>query len=264
MSKISDFIDTLDLYVEQTYRGNCPICYGKNTFTVTRDHSNVIYNCYKNSCGISGKRRQLLHADEIIALHQRESAPESYSEQDLCTYTVPAFMVPYTEVYAPIDPTFLDRYGIDPHTVRYDVRQDRLVFLVYTKQGLLVDAVGRALTKRIQPKWIRYAASPVPYTNGDSSKYAVIVEDAISAYVVGEMFGDICTGVALLGTQLTDFHKRYIQKHYDNAIVALDPDARDKTIKIARELNCKALNLTDDLKYKRTEDLDKLAEMLYA
>jgi len=173
-------------------------------------------------------------------------------------------MVPYTEVYAPIDPTFLDRYGIDPHTVRYDVRQDRLVFLVYTKQGLLVDAVGRALTKRIQPKWIRYASSPVPYTNGDVSKYAVIVEDAISAYVVGEMFGDICTGVALLGTQLTGFHKRYIQKHYDNVIVALDPDARDKTIKIARELDCKALNLSDDLKYKRTDDLDKLAEMLYA
>jgi hypothetical protein len=190
------------------------------------------------------------------------NALESYSEWDLCPYTVPPYVVPYTEVEHPVDPTFLQRYDIDPHTVRYDIRQDRLVFLVYSESNLLVDAVGRSLNGR-QPKWLRYASSPVPYVNGHTSNYVVIVEDAISAYVVGELFGHACTGLALLGTQLTDFHKWYIQKYYDNVIVALDPDARDKTIKIARELNCKALNLRDDLKYRRTEDLDKLAEMLY-
>ena len=89
----------------------------------------------------------------------------------------------------------------------------------------------------------------------------MIVEDAISAYVVGKLF-DSATGVALLGTQLTAFHKQYIQKWFDNIIVALDPDARDKTLKIARELDAKALNLKDDLKYRVTEDLDNLKEML--
>jgi hypothetical protein len=264
MSIVSAFIDTLDLSVGETHRGECPVCHGKNTFTVTNDTGNILYNCYKNSCLIAGKIQTELDIESIEKIISDEYASEVYSEQDLCPYVLPPYIVPYTEVYTPIDPMFLQRYGIDPHTVRYDVRQDRLVFLVYTKQGLLVDAVGRALTKRIQPKWIRYAASPVPYTNGDSSKYAVIVEDAISAYVVGEMFSDICTGVALLGTQLTDFHKWYIQEHYDDVIVALDPDALLKALDIAHELDGKVLDLKDDLKYKCVEDLDNLAEMLYA
>lgn len=263
MTKISDYIDTLDLHVDQTYRGNCPICNGKNTFTVTREHSSVKYNCYKNSCGIGGNHRQRLNASEIIDLHNsKKNAPESYSEQDLCTYTVPPYIVPYAEVEHPIDPTFLRRYGIDPEDVHYDIRQDRLVFIVLSEGGEVVDAVGRSLTGR-QPKWLRYASSPVPYTWGFDSKTVVIVEDAVSAYVVGSAFNMQCTGLALLGTQLTDFHKWYINKYFDTVIVALDPDARDKTIKIARELNGKALNLRDDLKYKETKDLDKLAEMLY-
>lgn len=263
MSKISDFIDTLDLYVDQTYRGNCPICNGKNTFTVTREHSNVKYNCYKNSCGIGGSHRQRLNASEIIDLHNnKKNAPESYSEQDLCTYTVPPYIVPYAEVDYPIDPMFLRRYDIKESDVMYDIRQDRVVFPVYTESNVLVDAVGRSLTGR-QPKWLRYASSPVPYVHGGSNEVAVIVEDAISAYVIGNYYMEDCSCVALLGTQLTDFHKQYIARHWRKVIVALDPDARDKTIKIARELNGKALNLRDDLKYRETKDLDKLAEMLY-
>lgn len=260
MIKISDYIDELGLVFDQTYRGNCPICNGKNTFTVTREYSNVKYNCYKNSCGIGGRHRQRLTASEIIAMH--ESRHESYSQQDLCPYVLPPYIYPYHGVEHPLDPTFLNRYKIEPLDVHYDIRQDRLVFLIYTDTNILVDAVGRSLNNR-HPKWLRYAASPMPYVMGDESKYAVIVEDAISAYVVNQLFDDICTGVALLGTQLTDFHKQYIQSNYENVIVALDPDARDKTIKIARELNGKALNLRDDLKYRCPEDLDNLAEMLY-
>lgn len=265
MSKISDFIDTLDLDVDQTYRGNCPICHGKNTFTVTRDLGNILYNCYKNSCRIAGAHHKNMDAFTIKALitHGNTTiAPESYSEQELCKYNVPPYIVPYTEVERPIDPMILKRYDIDPEDVFYDIRQDRLVFLVLSEETEVVDAVGRSLNNR-QPKWLRYASSPVPYTWGVSSPTVVIVEDAISAYVTGSSFKMDCTGLALLGTQLTDFHKWYIKKHWDNVIVALDPDARDKSIKIAKELGGKALNLKDDLKYRRPEDLDNLAEMLY-
>ncbi len=257
------FVDSLDLAVGETYRGDCPSCRGKNTFTASNDNGNILYNCYKNSCDISGSSRRNVDASTIKSILAGVHAPESYSEQDLCTYTVPPYVVPYTEVEHPIDPTFLRRYGIDPEDVHYDIRQDRLVFIVLSEGGAVVDAVGRSLTGR-QPKWLRYASSPVPYTWGFDSTTVVIVEDAVSAYVVGSAFNMQCTGLALLGTQLTDFHKWYINKYFDNVIVALDPDARDKTIKIARELNGKALNLRDDLKYRETKDLDKLAEMLYA
>lgn len=261
MSKLSDFIDTLDLSVDQTYRGDCPICKGKNTFTVTRDLGNVLYNCYKNSCGISGAHHKNMDAFTIKTLLSH-NAPETDSRQALCGYSLPPYVVPYDTVEHPIDPMFLRRYGIDPVDVHYDVRQDRIVFLVEHENGMLVDAVGRSL-KGQQPKWLRYASSPVPYVHGCDSTNVVIVEDAISAYVIGNAFGDDCTGLALLGTQLTAFHKEYISTYYENVFVALDPDARDKSIKIARELGGKAVNIKDDLKYAMEEDFDKLAEMLY-
>lgn len=262
MPKVSDFIDTLDLSVDQTYRGDCPVCHGKNTFTVTRDYGNVLYNCYKNSCRISGAHHKNMDAHTIKSLLSGEKVSESYSEQDLCEYSPPPYMVPYAEVDYPIDPMFLRRYDIKERDVMYDIRQDRLVFPVHTEGNVLVDAVGRSLNGR-QPKWLRYASSPVPYVHGGSNDVAVIVEDAISAYVIGNYYMEDCSCIALLGTQLTAFHKQYIKTYWNNVIVALDPDARDKSIKIAKELGGKALNLRDDLKYKRPEDLDNLAEMLY-
>jgi len=263
MSKLSDFIDSLDLPVDATHRCDCPVCYGKNTFTVTRDYTTVLYNCYKNSCGIRGTQHKFIDASTIMELQRlQKRSSESHSEQDLCTYELPPYLTPYTEVQNPIDPMFLDRYGIKHNDVMYDIRQDRVVFPVYTENNVLVDAVGRSMTGRT-PKWLRYASSPMPFVHG-AGDVAVIVEDAISAYVIGEWKEREVVGIALLGTQLTDFHRTYINKWFDKLIVALDPDARDKTIKIARELNCRALNLSDDLKYKRTEDLDKLTEMLYA
>ena len=260
------FVDTLDLAVGETYRGDCPSCRGKNTFTASNDNGNILYNCYKNSCDISGSSRRNVDASTIKSILAGVHAPESYSEQDLCPLTLPPYVVPYETVDTPIDPTFLDRYMIDElDHIYYDVRQDRVVFPVLknTYSTVIYDAVGRALTNR-QPKWLRYGPSPLPYIHGWTYKYAVVVEDAISAYVVGDHFGDVCHGVALLGTQLTEYHKWYIKNTFDNVIVALDPDARDKTIKIAKELNGKALNIKDDLKYKGTEDFFRLAEMLYA
>lgn len=263
MSKLSDFIDTLDLSVDETYRGDCPVCHGRNTFTATNDIGNVLYNCYKNSCGLSGAVRKNMDAHTIKALLSNRGVSdgsESYSEQDLCGYSLPPYIVPYESVQGDIGTTFLDKYGIKPKDVMYDIRQDRVVFPVVHEDGMTVDAVGRALTNR-QPKWLRYGSSPVPYVHGLNGFNVVIVEDAISAYVIGEFFKYKCVGLALLGTQLTDFHRRYIRNYYYNVFVALDPDARDKSIKIARELGGKAVNLTDDLKYARTEDFDKLAGM---
>ena len=261
MSKLSDFIDTLELSVDASHRCDCPVCHGKNTFTVTRDYTTVLYNCYKNSCGIRGTQKKFLDAATIMELQKvQKDTSQSDSEQDLCTYELPPYLTPYKQVQHPIDPMFLSRYGINHNDVMYDIRQDRVVFPVYTENNVLVDAVGRSMTGRT-PKWLRYASSPMPYVHG-VGEVAVIVEDAISAYVIGEWKEREVVGIALLGTQLTDFHRRYITKWFDKLIVALDPDAQDKTIKIARELNCKALNLKDDLKYREPEDLDKLAEML--
>ena len=262
--KISDYLDDLDLVEGQNARGNCPVCHGRNTFTASFFRGNILYNCYKNSCRVGGVVKKDMDAATIQVLlsHRKpETQPESYSEQDLFAFSMP----PYISAMKPNDHkviAFMNKWNINPDDVMYDVRQDRVVFPVYTENNVLVDAVGRSMTGRT-PKWLRYASSPVPYVHG-AGEVAVIVEDAISAYVVGEWKERDVVGVALLGTQLTDFHRKYIKKWFDKVIVALDPDARDKSLKIAKELGGKALNLKDDLKYRRDEDFYNLGEMIYA
>ena len=263
---ITQFITDLDLGVGETYRGQCPICHGKGTFTVSSLLGNIVYNCYKNSCSISGSFHSNIDAftlQDIMLARKEDRGSQDDIEQDLLPFIRPPYLVPYKEVDTPIDPMFLGKYGIDPADVWYDIRQDRVVFpIVEADSGMCVDGVGRSLTNR-KPKWLRYASSPVPYSKGGRGGCAVIVEDAISAYVVGKMFPEHC-GVALLGTTLTLFAREYIEKRWGNAvIVALDPDARDKTIKIARQLGGKALNLKDDLKYKQPKDMANLKEMLH-
>jgi hypothetical protein len=86
-----------------------------------------------------------------------------------------------------------------------------------------------------------------------------VVEDCISASVIG---GDVYVGVAVLGTSLSDLHKKYLSQ-FSTAIIALDPDAIPKTISFAKELrqyvkDIKVLKLKDDLKYLNTEDIMNL------
>ena len=104
------------------------------------------------------------------------------------------------------------------------------------------------------------------YGEGD---VMVVVEDAISAYTLGNMFPNV-VGVALLGTRLTGFHKWFFNKYfrYNKVIVALDHDAFTKTVSIVKDLrpyieNVRGLKLTDDLKYMRSNDVNNLKEMLH-
>ena len=131
----------------------------------------------------------------------------------------------------------------------WDAKEERAVFLV--KDGnKIVDATGRALTKR-QPKWKRYGSNSLPYTCG-SGNVAVVVEDCVSAAVVGNVKSFV--GVALLGTSLQQTHKQYLAQ-FSTVLVALDPDASQKALQHAKDLNnyvneVKVIKLVDDLKYK--------------
>ena len=121
------------------------------------------------------------------------------------------------------------------------------MFLV-VHDNKIVDATGRALTRR-QPKWRRYGSSGLPYTCGTGS-VAVVVEDCVSAAVVGNVKGFV--GVALLGTTLLEEHKQYLTR-FSTVFVALDPDAIDQDYCNGTGLEnyisrVKVLNLQQDLK----------------
>jgi len=264
MKNVYTYVSTLDLSNGETHRGTCPTCGGKNTFTVTKNDGSLLWNCYKAGCPTSGGKNEFMTADEVIESMQKDNEPENY-EEVLCTiFEKEPYMVPVDTSKAYLR-SFLQKWNIEPRDVWHDVRQDRIVFPVLSLAGDLMDAVGRSVINK-HPKWLRYNASPVPYSHGLGNT-AVVVEDAISAYTIGQLYQYNATGVALLGTQLTDFHKWYIANFFDNAIIALDPDAIDKTVKITKELrgymdNVLALVLNDDLKYKNEDDLDQLEDML--
>ena len=98
----------------------------------------------------------------------------------------------------------------------------------------------------------------MPYSFGCGS-VAVVVEDCVSAVVVGS---DVYAGVAVLGTSLSESHKRFLSQ-FSTAIIALDPDALPKTLAFAKDLrtyvkDVKILKLKDDIKYRLKEDEDNL------
>jgi hypothetical protein len=139
---------------------------------------------------------------------------------------------------------------------RYDVKEDRVVFLV-KKDRKIVDATGRVVGgNTYAPKWKRYGEAQVPYVYGEG-EVAVVVEDCVSASVVGEM--ENLVGFGLLGTNLLAQYVDYL-KPYSKIIVALDPDAKRKTLQITSTLrstfpNVYALNLQDDIKYRMPSDM---------
>ena len=99
----------------------------------------------------------------------------------------------------------------------------------------------------------------MPFIHGRGN-VAVVVEDCVSAVVVGEY--DSFVGVAILGTSLSESHKGYLSQ-FSTAVMALDPDALPKTLQYANELrghvrNVKVLRLNDDIKYRNPVDVQKM------
>jgi len=253
MYNIYNTISDMDIPNGTTKRMNCPECGGYKTFTVTNNMGSLVWNCYKASCGTKGGTRVHLSVDDIRD-NMRDVQRFADEVFELPPYVVRNHTNYYTDKFCAM--WDLD---YDKHNLMYDVKEDRVVFPV-VHDGKIVDAAGRAVMKRL-PKWKRYGKSSLPYSSG-CGRVAVVVEDCVSAAVVGD---DVFVGVAVLGTSLSEGHKRYLAQ-FSTAIIALDPDALPKTLAFAKELrghvdNVKVLRLTDDLKYRNSIDIANLNNM---
>jgi len=252
INDIYSLVLQLDLRNGETKRMNCPNCNGYKTFTATNNMGKLVWNCYKVSCSISGGVRVQLTSEDI-----KKSLGYAVKELDNADFSMPEYVVPYS---GQRDITrFTARFGIDEWELHYDVKDNRAVFPIMDN-GYIVDAVGRSLRNSL-PKWKKYGNSGLPYSFG-YGKVAVIVEDCVSACVVGR--GEF-VGVAVLGTSLVESHKKYLSQ-FSTVVVALDPDALPKTIAFSKELRghvdeVKVLRLTDDLKYQNKVDMENLARI---
>ena len=230
-----------------TKRTDCPNCGGRNTFTITNNMGSLVWNCYKASCNLKGGTRVHLSMNDI---RDGFVGAKEYAED----FVMPEYVVPYKGQRELT--RFTAEYAIDEWELFYDVKDNRAVFPI-RHDGVIVDATGRSLSKRL-PKWKKYGKSGLPFTAG-CGKVAVVVEDCVSATVVGY---SSFVGVALLGTSLQESHKGFLSQ-FSTAVIALDPDALPKTLQMAKELrghvpDVRVLKLNNDLKYRDPKDMEKL------
>lgn len=240
------------------HRGDCPFCKGKNTFTASCELGVLQYNCYKLGCDVGGRFDTDMTAAEIRR-HMRPS--EDVQTKEVETMELPAQLVIPTPQHTKHN-RFMRRWGIVGGTY-YDVQQERVVFPIFNKKGAIIDAIGRAVGTKKHPKWYRYTGAADYYICGDGD-VILIVEDVISAIVAYQELSNV-TCMAILGTNMNHKHFEKISE-YDRSVIALDPDAVGKTIEYRREIElwtgrrASALSLSDDIKYRMPEDMEKLQE----
>lgn len=252
MPDVLSIIDDLNLDDGETKRTTCPACQSRGTFTVSNVEGSIVWNCYKASCNLRGAKKGRMTVDAI----RRKLAGTRQRNIDMDFKLPPHVLHKYDEQ---VVQNFSERWGIEIFKVLYDVKEARIVFPIY-HNGHMVDAVGRATDGR-KPKWLRYGASDVPFTAGDTN-IVIVVEDAISAVVVNDEFPKL-TGMALMGTALTQGALEYlVDKQPSVVAIALDPDARSKEFTMLREIRGAlpdtmlfACNLNDDLKYRNRTDM---------
>ena len=266
MINVRGYVESLDLADGQRHRGKCPSCHRGNTFTATNEMGKLLWNCYANSCNLSGTTRINMTVEEIrkrMDSNFKIDTDKAFAGLNVAKPT--QFVLPESVVKGTkqdILDEYCNRYGIDSHelSLHYDVKEDRIVFPMFL-EGTMVDAIGRAVDSKVIPKWKRYGSEADGFIRGNCT-IAVIVEDCTSASVV-ETLG--LTGVAILGTTINQNHIQGL-KNYKKVIVALDPDAAPKTIEYTRKLKANgidafALKLLDDIKYRRAEDIAYLQKL---
>ena len=263
---VKQYVQDLDLSDGDKHRGKCPECSRSNTFTATNNAGKLLWNCYANSCKISGATNIHMSVDEI-----RKRMKDFKIDKNIPVINVklpevfemPEYLVPHNTYDPGMDDShhaiinkFCEMYKLwaEDLDLYYDIKEDRIVFPVQDN-GAIVDAVGRAIDDSVVPKWKRYGTYAEGFIRGQH-QLAVVVEDVISACVV-ETLG--ATGVAILGTSLNASHIEGLRS-FKRVIVALDPDAAAKTIEYtkilkANNIQALALKLLDDIKYRKEEDI---------
>ena len=156
---------------------------------------------------ISGSKPVHLSVEDIKrTLRKEEKAREHF--------VMPEYVVPYKG--QPDVTRFMERFNL-MGGLYHDVKDNRAVFPIM-QDGVIVDAVGRSLRNTL-PKWKKYGNSGLPFTSG-CGKVAVVVEDCVSAVVVGS---DVYVGVAVLGTSLSDIQEVLVTVLFSS--YSFDPDA---------------------------------------
>lgn len=231
---VNKLLADLELASGETRRLPCPQCRNPSSFTVSNLSGKLVWNCYAASCKLAGAKQLGLSRDDILNAHDLMRPSNAHSKPT--AWSKPASFVEWSR--SPVGSSLIAKYGIERvlqqgyAEAAYDARTDRLAFMIH-QEGILVDAVGRALTKGDTPKWLRFNRSDSPLIVDPGSSTVVIVEDAFSACVLAKHG---FAGCALMGTHLSAAYLPYL-KDYKLAYVCLDKDASKKALSMRLELS---------------------------
>ena len=264
MSNIKEYIKSLPLEEGQSTRRDCPNCKGVNTLSVSCIEGSLVYQCFSLRCDV----RDSIYQGMSVATIKKRLNTNSFNlwGSAILPMDIPEYVIQPTKQHKLLT-DFINRWKLHDTELLYDVKDKRAFFPIKEK-GKIIDATGRALDGAI-PKWLRYT-SVIPNSfrpvyqvcNGPPNGCVVIVEDAISANTICSVCPNV-TGMAILGTSLSVKHTEHLQD-FVRIIIALDPDAANKTLQYKREVaswtgvNTIAMRLHNDIKYRVEEDIIKL------
>ena len=248
MASYSEQLETIESYGlrrEERIRSDCPWCDGVKTLSISRERGDLMWHCFRSNCFAKGRANEGYTLADIKASMVEERGGE------LRPFVIPdhwVLHIPYKG-----------------EKIYFDPKLNRDVYLLM-KDGECYDAIGRSVNRAIHPKWHRYANTDLPYLlrrdgqvhmGRDKRNHIVVVEDCLSA---GACF-PLLDSMAILGTTLRKSHIPTLME-YEEVIIALDPDAKEKALIIWSELNtyvpARLVNIPDDLKYFTTIQIEEI------
>ena len=237
-----EIIKQISMQEGQSRSLDCPFCGGRKKFTITKTSDGMtLWNCYRASCPVKGSMQGKRSAASMRrALDKKPEIRLTKKSTPLPTMTKNFKNEPAAYQFV-VENNCLEAYDNNYINIRYAPAEKRLLFYNNDETG----AVGRSLANH-KAKWWTYGevTKGIHVGEGDT---AVLVEDVASACSVSRL--NNITGVALLGTNITEQIRNTLKK-YNNIYIVLDNDASAKAILLAKSIsNCVKVRLTKkDLK----------------
>lgn len=223
----------LDLAVGETRQITCPFCGAQHerSLGVTRAPEGIVYRCWRAKCRAKG----FIGSSSTDYLPDWENRKTKAKKPKIFDEETTALPDEYIDM-------LYDKYTLtEKELIRngflYAPNIDRVIMPIYNAMGYKVGVVARTYDKNpFGPKTINYLEDGRAHlhyarTAHVQSNTAVLVEDIPSAIRVSRY----AKGVALLGHALCDATAEEVEETSTDLIVALDPDAVDKAIKLKKK-----------------------------
>ena len=154
-------VEGLGITPDSRQRFDCPFCLNKNTFHASLNRGTLLWNCFHSSCNAKGKKEKEKTVEDVQQVLHRGTLEKNF---EIPNSFKSAWSTEKTIRYLN-ENNCIEAVKSGMAEVRYDVRQNRIVFLVKEKDKI-VSAVGRGLNSKVYPKWYMYGNRKYPFIVG--------------------------------------------------------------------------------------------------